>query len=248
MLTIKALHVSVAGKAILNGLDLTIQPGEVHAIMGPNGAGKSTLSHILAGKEGYDVISGEILYNGQNLLELDPDERAQQGLFLGFQYPVEVPGVNNAYFLRMALNSQRKVQGLDEIDAAEFMKLSREKMQLLDMDKKFLGREVNVGFSGGEKKRNEVLQMLLFEPKLVILDEMDSGLDIDALQVLAKGVNHLRSTERSFLMITHYQRLLNYVKPDYVHVLAKGRIVRSGDDSLALLLEERGYGWIVEEA
>jgi len=248
MLAIKDLHVNVAGKPILKGLNLTINPGEVHAVMGPNGAGKSTLGNVLSGREGYEVIKGSVEFNGQDLLALSPQERALAGVFLAFQYPVEIPGVNNTYFLRAAVNNLLKSRGEAEIDAVDFMTLVQEKLKLLHMDKKFLNRGVNEGFSGGEKKRNEVLQMLLLEPKLGILDETDSGLDIDALQMVAKGVNHLRDSARSFIVITHYQRLLNYIVPDYVHVLAEGKIVKSGAKELALELEEKGYGWLEEQA
>ena len=248
MLTINNLHVTVADKPILKGLNLEVKPGEVHAIMGPNGAGKSTLGNALAGREGYDITEGEVLFNGESILELSIEERAQSGLFLAFQYPVEIPGVNNAYFLRAALNARLKAKGLEEVDAMQFMQLIKEKMKLVGMDKRFLSRELNHGFSGGEKKRNEVLQMLLFEPSVAILDETDSGLDIDALQMVSKGVNHLRSPERGFVVITHYQRLLNYIVPDFVHVLSDGKIIHSGDKNLALELEEKGYGWLTEGA
>ncbi len=248
MLTIDGLHASVAEKEILQGLSLNVKPGEVHAIMGPNGAGKSTLGNVLTGREGYTVDAGSVTYNEQDLFSLDPAERAQQGLFLAFQYPVEIPGVNNTYFLRTAYNHQLKARGEAELDAVAFMKRLREKAALVGMDKKFLNRDVNVGFSGGEKKRNEVLQMLLFEPQCAILDETDSGLDIDALQTVASGVNHLRDSQRSFIIITHYQRLLDYIEPDFVHVLANGKIVKSGDKNLALELESKGYSWLAEEA
>jgi Fe-S cluster assembly ATP-binding protein len=244
MLSIKNLHVSVGDKPILKGLDLEIKPGEVHAIMGPNGAGKSTLSHVLSGKAGYTVTAGTVEYFGQNLLELPPEIRAREGIFLAFQYPVEIPGVSNVYLLKAALNAQRKHQGLPEVDALDFLELVKSKVKLLQMDEKFLYRAVNEGFSGGEKKRNEILQAALLEPKLCILDETDSGLDIDALRIVSEGVNSLRSAERSFLMITHYQRLLDYIKPDVVHVLADGRIVTSGGPELALELEEKGYSWL----
>ena len=248
MLTINNLHVTVADKPILKGLNLEVKPGEVHAIMGPNGAGKSTLGNALAGRDGYEITEGEVLFNGESISELSIEERAQSGLFLAFQYPVEIPGVNNAYFLRAALNARLKAKGLEEVDAMQFMQLIKEKMKLVGMDKRFLSRELNHGFSGGEKKRNEVLQMLLFEPSVAILDETDSGLDIDALQMVSKGVNHLRSPERGFVVITHYQRLLNYIVPDFVHVLSDGKIIHSGDKTLALELEEKGYGWLTEGA
>ncbi len=241
MLEIKDLHAEVGGKEILKGINLTINPGEVHAVMGPNGAGKSTLSYVLSGRNGYEVTSGSVLYKGEDLLEMDPDERACQGIFLAFQYPVEIPGVASATFLKTALNAQRKFRGEDELDAMQFLKLVREKTTELGIKDDMLKRAVNVGFSGGEKKRNEVLQMALLQPDLMLLDETDSGLDIDALKVAADGVNRLRSPERSALVITHYQRLLEYIVPDFVHVLADGQIVKSGDKSLALELEEKGY-------
>jgi Fe-S cluster assembly ATP-binding protein len=244
LLAIADLAVTVDGKQILNGLSLEVATGEVHAIMGPNGSGKSTLAHVLAGRPGYQVTSGSISYQGRDLLALAPEERARAGLFLGFQYPVEIPGVNNVYLLKAALNAQRKERGLPEVDAFEFLALVRAKMQLMQMEDGFLSRGVNEGFSGGEKKRNEVLQMLVLEPTLAVLDETDSGLDIDALKVVAAGVNSLRSPERSCLLVTHYQRLLEYVVPDFVHVLVRGRIARSGDRSLALELERRGYDWV----
>jgi Fe-S cluster assembly ATP-binding protein len=244
LLSIRDLGVSVDGKQILNGLTLSVATGEVHAIMGPNGSGKSTLAHALAGNPGYQVTSGSITYQGRDLLALAPEERARAGLFLGFQYPVEIPGVNNVYLLKAALNAQRKERGLPEVDAFEFLTLVRAKMQLMQMEDGFLSRGVNEGFSGGEKKRNEILQMLVLEPTLAVLDETDSGLDIDALKVVAAGVNSLRSPERSCLLVTHYQRLLEYVVPDFVHVLVRGRIARSGDRSLALELERRGYDWV----
>ena len=244
MLSVKELRANVEGKEILQGLDLEVGPGEVHAIMGPNGSGKSTLAHVLSGREGYEVTGGQVLFEGKDLLDLDPEERAQQGLFLAFQYPVELPGVNNTYFLKAALNAVRTARGEPEIDAVSFMRLMREKLKVLHLDDSLLKRAVNVGFSGGEKKRNEIFQMALLEPKLAILDETDSGLDIDALRVVADGVNALRSPERSVVLVTHYQRLLDYIEPDRVHVLAHGRIVRSGGKELALELEERGYGWI----
>jgi len=247
MLEIKDLKARVAGNDILNELSLDVNAGEVHAIMGPNGSGKSTLASVLAGREEYEVTQGELVYLGHDLLELSAEERAREGLFLAFQYPVEIPGVNNAYLLKEALNARRAHRGLDEIDSFEFLKAAREKMGALGMDPKFLNRGVNEGFSGGEKKRNEIMQMMLLQPKLCVLDETDSGLDIDALQVVAEGVNSLRSPERSFVLITHYQRLLNYIEPDFVHVLSGGRFVKSGDKSLALELEEKGYGWLESE-
>ncbi len=244
LLSIRDLGVSVDGKQILNGLTLEVATGEVHAIMGPNGSGKSTLAYVLAGRPGYEVTSGSITYQGRDLRALVPEERARAGLFLGFQYPVEIPGVNNVYLLKAALNAQRKERGLQEVDAFEFLTLVRAKMQLMQIEDSFLSRGVNEGFSGGEKKRNEILQMLVLEPTLAVLDETDSGLDIDALKVVAAGVNSLRSPERSCLLVTHYQRLLEYVVPDFVHVLVRGRIARSGDRSLALELERRGYDWV----
>lgn len=248
MLTIKNLVVTVDGKEILKGLDLTVKAGEVHAIMGPNGSGKSTLAYALAGREGYDVTEGEILLNGENLLDFDIEQRAHKGVFLAMQYPVELPGVNNMTFMRESLNAIRKARGEELIDAVDFIKLVRQKAKELEMDAKLLKRNVNEGFSGGEKKRNEILQMALLEPMLAILDETDSGLDIDALRIIAEGVNALRDPERSIILVTHYQRLLEYIEPDYVHVLIDGRIVLSGDKQLALELEEKGYSWIVEEA
>jgi len=248
MLSIKDLHVSVGGKPILKGLDLEVSKGEVHAIMGPNGSGKSTLANVLAGHEGYEVTQGSILYNGQDLLELQAEERAREGIFLAFQYPVEIPGVSNIYLLKAAVNAKRKHQGMAEMPAVEFLKMVREKIKLVEMKEEFLHRSVNEGFSGGEKKRNEILQMAILEPTLAVLDETDSGLDIDALKVVSGGVNALRSPERSFILVTHYQRLLDYIQPDYVHVLSDGRMVKSGDKSLALELEERGYGWISQQA
>jgi Fe-S cluster assembly ATP-binding protein len=248
MLDIKDLKARVAGNDILNGLSLSVKAGEVHAIMGPNGSGKSTLAQVVAGHEDYEVTGGSVTFKGQDLLELEPEERAREGVFLGFQYPVEIPGVNNAYLLKAALNAKRAHQGLDEIDAFEFLKTAREKMAELGMDPKFLNRGVNEGFSGGEKKRNEILQMAMLEPELAILDETDSGLDIDALKAVAQGVNALRSPDRAIVLVTHYQRLLDYVEPDFVHVLSNGRIIRSGDKSLALELEEKGYDWLREAA
>ena len=241
MLSIKNLHVDVDGKEIIRGLDLEVKAGEVHAIMGPNGSGKSTLAHVLAGRAGYDVTEGEVLYEGADLLEMDPEERAREGLFLGFQYPVEIPGVNNTYFLKAALNAGRKHRGLDELDAMDFMKLVKEKLEVLHIDDSLLQRQVNVGFSGGEKKRNEVFQMAVLEPRLALLDETDSGLDIDALRDVAEGVNVLRSPERAIVLVTHYQRLLNYITPDFVHILSDGRIIKSGGRDLALEVEEDGY-------
>jgi len=248
MLSIKNLMVNVDGKPILKGIDLEIKAGEVHAIMGPNGSGKSTLAHVLAGREDYEVTGGSVQYNGKNLLELAPEERAREGVFLAFQYPVEIPGVSNIYLLKAAVNAVRKHRGLEELDAMDFIAFVKEKMKLVEMKEDFLYRSVNEGFSGGEKKRNEMLQMAVLEPKLALLDETDSGLDIDALKVIANGVNALRSPDRSIVMVTHYQRLLNYIVPDRVHVLANGRIVKSGDKTLAHELERRGYGWIESEA
>ena len=247
MLKIDNLHASVAGKEILKGLSLEVKAGEVHAIMGPNGAGKSTLGNILAGREGYEVTAGSVEFDGKPLLELEPEARAAAGVFLAFQYPVEIPGVNNTYFLKAAVNAGRKHRGLEELDAMDFMQLVREKMKVVKMKDDLLKRSVNEGFSGGEKKRNEIFQMAMLEPKLAILDETDSGLDIDALKIVADGVNSLRSPERSMLVVTHYQRLLEYIVPDQVHVLAGGRIVKSGDRSLALELERHGYGWIQQQ-
>ena len=248
MLKIENLHVKVDGKEILKGLTLTVPTGEVHAVMGPNGSGKSTLANVLAGRPGYEITAGSVTFQGRDLLALAPEERAREGVFLGFQYPVEIPGVNNVYLLKAAVNAARKHRGLDEVDAFEFLALVREKMRLMRMEESMLSRGVNEGFSGGEKKRNEVLQMLVLEPRLAILDETDSGLDIDALKVVASGVNTLRSPERSLVLVTHYQRLLDYIVPDHVHVLVKGRIARSGDKSLALELERRGYDWVTGEA
>ncbi|HEX5207136.1 MAG TPA: Fe-S cluster assembly ATPase SufC [Steroidobacteraceae bacterium] len=248
MLKIDNLHVKVDGKEILRGLTLEVPTGEVHAVMGPNGSGKSTLANVLSGRPGYEVTAGTVSYQGRDLLALAPEERAREGVFLGFQYPVEIPGVNNVYLLKAAVNAARKHRGLDEVDAFEFLTLVREKMRLMRMEESMLSRGVNEGFSGGEKKRNEILQMLVLEPRLAILDETDSGLDIDALKVVANGVNTLRSPERSLVLVTHYQRLLDYIVPDHVHVLVKGRIVRSGDKSLAHELERRGYDWVAGEA
>lgn len=251
MLIIKNLHASIQdekqkAKPILRGINLQIKPGEVHAIMGPNGSGKSTLANILAGREDYQITQGEIAFKGQSLLDLTPEARASMGLFLAFQYPVEIPGVNNMYFLKAAVNSVRKHRQLPPLDAMDFLKLIKSKMKEVDMDEKFLSRAVNEGFSGGEKKRNEILQMLMLEPSFAILDETDSGLDIDALQSVAKGVNSLRHSERGILMVTHYQRLLSYIVPDVVHVMVKGQIIKSGGKELALELEEKGYGWLSE--
>jgi Fe-S cluster assembly ATP-binding protein len=243
MLEIRNLHVSVQGHEILKGLDLTIDAGEVHSLMGPNGSGKSTLAQVLAGRDTYEVTEGEVFFEGRNLLELEPDERACAGVFLAFKYPVEIPGVGTAYFLRAAVNALRKHRGEEELDAVDFLGFVKEKMRLVDMDELLLKRSVNEGFSGGEKKRGEVFQMAVLEPKLAILDETDSGLDIDALKIVAHGVNSMRRTDRAFLVITHYQRLLNFIVPDFVHVLVDGRIVKSGGKELALELEERGYAW-----
>lgn len=249
MLKIENLQVSVKGKSvILQGIDLEVKPGEIHAIMGPNGSGKSTLASVLAGRDDYDITAGTVKFEEADLLTLSPEERAIKGLFLAFQYPVELPGVNNMYFLKSALNSIRRARGQSEYDAIDFIQFVRAKLQDLGMDEAFLQRAVNHGFSGGEKKRNEVLQMMVLEPKLVILDETDSGLDIDALQAVAKGVNSLRDESRSFIVVTHYQRLLDFIVPDFVHVLANGRIIKSGGKELALELEEKGYGWLVEES
>jgi Fe-S cluster assembly ATP-binding protein len=248
MLTIRDLHASVDGKEILRGLDLEVKAGEVHAIMGPNGSGKSTLAHVLAGRDGYAVTAGSVELDGRDLIGLTPEERAHLGVFLAMQYPVELPGVNNSLFLRTALNAIRKARGEPELDAVAFLRLMREKLKLVDLREDLLKRAVNAGFSGGEKKRNEIFQMALLEPRLAILDETDSGLDIDALRIVADGVNALRSPDRAMIVVTHYQRLLDYIEPDFVHVLAGGRILRSGDKSLALELEEKGYGWIAGEA
>jgi len=248
MLEIKNLHANAGDKPIIKGIDLTIAAGEVHAIMGPNGSGKSTLSNVLAGRPGYTVTSGEVRFMGQDLCKMEPEIRAREGVFLAFQYPVEIPGVNNNYFLKASLNAIRTHRGEPELDAMDFLKLSKEKMDLVEMPADLMGRAINQGFSGGEKKRNEILQMLLLEPKLCILDETDSGLDIDALRVVAGGVNALRGPDRAMLVITHYQRLLDYIVPDHVHVLSDGRIVKSGGKELALELEEKGYGWIEKGA
>ncbi len=248
LLEVKNLKVRVEDKEILKGVNLTVKPGEVHAIMGPNGSGKSTFARALSGHPGYEITDGQVLYNGKDLLDMDPDERAREGVFMAFQYPVEIPGVNNAYFLKAALNAKRKQQGLDELDAMDFMKVVKEKLKVLHIDDAMLQRSVNEGFSGGEKKRNEIFHMAVLEPSLAILDETDSGLDIDALRVVSDGVNAMRSPERSFIVVTHYQRLLNYIVPDYVHVLSEGRIVKSGGRELALELEETGYSSWVEPA
>ena len=247
MLSVTNLDVAVNGGMILNELNLEVQAGEVHAIMGPNGSGKSTFANVLAGHPGYEVTAGSVIYEGQDLLQMDPEERARQGVFLAFQYPVEIPGVSNVYLLKAAVNEIRKHRGESELDAVKFLKLVREKLKLVDMKEEFLHRAVNEGFSGGEKKRNEIFQMAMLEPKLAILDETDSGLDIDALKVVAQGVNELRDPSRSIVMVTHYQRLLDYIVPDYVHVLAGGRVVKSGGKELALELEEHGYGWIEDQ-
>ncbi len=248
LLKIENLSATVGGKKVLQGLSLTLNAGEVHAIMGPNGSGKSTLSYVLAGRPGYEITGGKVEFQGRDLFAMEPEERARAGMFLGFQYPVEIPGVNNVYLLKAAVNAKRKAEGKPEVDAYEFLQLVRGKMKTMQMDESFLSRGVNEGFSGGEKKRNEILQMLVLEPALAVLDETDSGLDIDALKVVAKGVNSLRSAERGVLLITHYQRLLDHVVPDYVHVLARGRIARSGGKELALELEQRGYDWVLEVA
>ena len=248
MLSIKNLKASVDGKEILRGLDLEVKAGEVHAIMGPNGSGKSTLAHVLAGRDGYEVTEGSVRLDGHDLVGLSPEERAHRGVFLAMQYPVELPGVNNSVFLRTALNAIRRARGEPDLDAVAFLRLMREKLKLVDLREDLLKRAVNAGFSGGEKKRNEIFQMALLEPRLAILDETDSGLDIDALRIVADGVNALRSPDRAMIVVTHYQRLLDYIEPDFVHVLAGGRILRSGDKSLALELEEKGYGWITGEA
>jgi Fe-S cluster assembly ATP-binding protein len=244
MLQIKNLHAAVEGKEILRGIDLAVNAGEVHAIMGPNGSGKSTLARVLAGQESYEVTAGEVLYEGKDLLAMDPEERAREGVFMAFQYPVEIPGVSNTYFLKAALNAVRKHRGLPDLDAVDFLKLVRQRMKLVQMDESLLNRPVNEGFSGGEKKRNEIFHMAVLEPRLAVLDETDSGLDIDALRIVAAGVESLRQPDRAFLLITHYQRLLNFIVPDSVHVLVDGRIVRSGGKELALELEEKGYAWL----
>jgi Fe-S cluster assembly ATP-binding protein len=247
MIKIKNLHANVEGNEILNGIDLEVNAGEIHAIMGPNGSGKSTLANVLAGHEAFEVTDGEIIFEGNDIIEMDPDERAREGLFLAFQYPIEIPGVSNSVFLRTALNEIRKHNGLEEVSAKDFLKLIKEKANILGMDPSLISRSVNEGFSGGEKKRNEILQLLTLNPKLAVLDETDSGLDIDALKIVAHGVNKFKSPDNAVILVTHYQRLLNYIVPDYVHVLYKGRIVKSGDKNLALELEERGYDWIIKE-
>ena len=248
MLSIKDLHANVDGTPILNGINLNVKAGEVHAIMGPNGSGKSTLANVLAGRDDYEVTRGSVEFMGQDLLEMEPEERAWAGIFLAFQYPVEIPGVSNIYLLKAGLNAVRKSQGLPELDALDFLKLAKEKLKMVDMKEEFIYRSVNEGFSGGEKKRNEIYQMAVLEPRLAILDETDSGLDIDALKIVASGVNALRSDDRAFVLVTHYQRLLDYIVPDVVHVLAKGKVIKTGDKSLALELEKQGYGWIDEQA
>ena len=248
MLEIKNLHASISGNEILHGVNLTVNAGEVHAIMGPNGSGKSTLAQVLAGRESYEVTDGQVLYNGKDLLDMDPEERAREGVFMAFQYPVEIPGISNIYFLKAGLNAIRKYNGLEELDAMEFLKLVKQKAKLVEMDEDLLNRPVNHGFSGGEKKRNEIFQMAILEPKLSILDETDSGLDIDALRIVAGGINKLRSKENSTILVTHYQRLLNYVVPDFVHVLVDGRIAKSGGKELAFELEEKGYDWVQEKS
>jgi len=247
MLSIENLHVTVDGKKILNGISLQVNPGEVHAIMGPNGSGKSTLANVLAGREGYDVTSGSVSYEGKDLLQMAPEVRACEGVFLAFQYPVEIPGVNNVYLLKAAINAIRKYRGEPELDAVEFLGLVREKLKIVKMKEDLLNRSVNEGFSGGEKKRNEIFQMAILEPKLAVLDETDSGLDIDALKIVAEGVNSLRNKDRSIIMITHYQRLLDYIVPDQVHVLSEGKIIKTGGRELALELEQRGYDWVRQE-
>ncbi|HLA69697.1 MAG TPA: Fe-S cluster assembly ATPase SufC [Bacteroidota bacterium] len=247
MLEIRNLHASIKGNEILNGINLRVNAGEVHAIMGPNGSGKSTLAQVLAGRESYEVTAGEVLYQGKDLLEMNPEERAREGLFMAFQYPVEIPGVSNTYFLKSALNAVRKHKGMEELDAMEFLQLVKQRMKLVEMDESLLSRPVNEGFSGGEKKRNEIFHMAVLEPTLAILDETDSGLDIDALRVVADGVNKLRRKDNATIVVTHYQRLLNYIVPDFVHVLVDGKIVKSGTKELALALEEKGYDWVKTE-
>lgn len=247
MLSIKNLHVKIGDKQILNGINLEVNAGEVHAIMGPNGSGKSTLGNIITGREGYEVTDGKITYCNHNLLDLSPEERAREGIFLAFQYPVEIPGVNNIYLLKAALNAIRKHNNLEPVDAFDFLELVKEKMQFLKMDESFLYRDINSGFSGGEKKRNEILQMAILEPRLAILDETDSGLDIDALKIVAMGINALRNQEHAIILVTHYQRLLDYIKPDKVHVMSQGQIIKSGNETLALELEQTGYSWIDEQ-
>ena len=247
MLEIKNLHAGIKGNEILNGINLRVNAGEVHAIMGPNGSGKSTLAQVLAGRDTYDVTQGEVLYRGRNLLEMDPEERAREGFFLAFQYPIEIPGVSNTYFLKAALNAIRKHRGMEELDAMEFLQLVKQRMKLVEMDESLLNRPVNDGFSGGEKKRNEIFHMAVLEPTLAVLDETDSGLDIDALRIVADGVNKLRRKDNAVIVVTHYQRLLNYIVPDFVHVLVDGRIVKSGGKELALELEEKGYDWVKDE-
>jgi len=241
---IEDLHAEIEGKKILKGLTLNIRPGEIHAIMGPNGSGKSTLANVLAGKDGYEITEGSVTYMNQDLLNLSPEKRARNGIFLAFQYPIEIPGVSNTYFLKTALNEIRKSKGLEELDAADFLLLIKEKMKIVELDKSFLNRPVNAGFSGGEKKKNEIFQMAVLEPKFAILDETDSGLDIDALRIVANGVNKLRNKDNAFLVVTHYQRLLDYIIPDFVHVLSDGQIVKSGGKNLALELEDKGYDWL----
>lgn len=248
MLSIKNLHAKIEGKAILNGINLDVGAGEVHAIMGPNGSGKSTLANVLAGRDDYEITDGEVVYRGMDLLDMEPEIRAREGIFLAFQYPVEIPGVTNMYLLKAAINSVRKHRGLEELDAREFLKMIKEKAAMVEMKQEFLYRSVNQGFSGGEKKRNEILQMALLEPYLSVLDETDSGLDIDALKIVAKGVNLLRGEDRSIVLVTHYQRLLDYIVPDFVHVLAGGKIIRSGGKELAHELEAKGYGWVEDQA
>ncbi len=248
LLEINNLHARVGDREILRGINLNVNAGEVHAIMGPNGSGKSTLAQVLAGRETYEVTEGQVLFNGQDLLELEPDERAREGIFLAFQYPVEIPGVSTSEFLKAALNAARKHRGLDPLDAMDFLALARQKLKLLEMDPSFLKRSINEGFSGGEKKRNEVFQMAVLDPRLAVMDETDSGLDIDALKIVSHGVNALRGPERAVVMVTHYQRLLNYIVPDFVHVLRDGQIIKSGDKSLALELEKRGYSWLEQPA